>query len=94
MPRCEMCGKWPHCPWKTDPDIICSEYHQKHITNYDLIRAKSVEEMAEWIDHIQVDAYERGLMGAPVVDYPNIYSKWLDWLKQEASGEQCNTKEA
>lgn len=78
MPRCEMCGEWPHCPWQTDPDVICSEYHQKPVTNYDLLRAKSVEEMAEFLTLIMMGE-ERSV--------PFIYStvdKWLDWLKQEA----------
>lgn len=53
------------------------------MTNGDAIRAMTDEELAEWIDHIQADAYERGMMETPVVDYPNVYSGWLDWLKQE-----------
>lgn len=66
----------------------CSFYRKykpkpKPITHFDEIKAMSVEEMAEWIDHIQADAYERGMMETPVVDYPNVYSGWLDWLKQE-----------
>ncbi len=50
-------------------------------TKADRIRAMTDEELAEWIDHIQADAYERGMMETPVVDYPNIYSEWLSWLK-------------
>lgn len=56
-------------------------------TNADRIRSMSDEELATWIDRIQADAYERGMMETPIVDYPNIYSGWLDWLKEEAEGE-------
>lgn len=51
----------------------------------DSIRAMTDEELAEWIDHIQADAYEHGMMETPVVDYPNVYSVWLGWLKEEVS---------
>lgn len=54
-------------------------------SNYDRLVSKSPEELATWIDRIQADAYERGMMETPIVDYPNIYSGWLNWLKQEAS---------
>lgn len=52
-------------------------------TNADRIRSMSGEELATWIDHIQADAYEHGMMETPVTDYPNIYSGWLDWLRAE-----------
>lgn len=75
MPRCEICGEWPDCPWKTDPEIMCGEFHPKPITNADRIRSMNDEELAEWLCDIAgwLPMYE-GKMH-PI----------LDWLKQEAA---------
>lgn len=64
-----------------DCPLVPVPEHTVEPTNADRIRAMSDEELAQWIDHIQADAYERGMMETPVVDYPNVYSNWLDWLK-------------
>lgn len=56
--------------------IKCKNYRTTPITNYDRLRAKSVEEMAEFLTLIMMGE-ERSV--------PFIYStvdKWLDWLKQ------------
>lgn len=65
------------------PDDDCEQEEPK-MTNADRIRSLSDEELATWIDRIQADAYERGMMETPIVDYPNIYSEWLNWLKEKA----------
>lgn len=80
MPRCELCGEWPDCPWKTDPEIMCSEYHPKPRTNADRIRSMSDEELAAFL----TDDF---------CELLNCYSpcdghcgrRMLDWLKQEAT---------
>jgi len=55
----------------------------KPITNAMKIRAMSDEELAKWINHMQADAYNRGMLEDWIVSYPNGYSAWLDWLRQE-----------
>lgn len=63
---------------------------EKPITNYDILRAKSVEEMAEWIETIAScdccqKAWSRGkCRGADGTSHASCKLKWLDWLKQEA----------
>ena len=69
-------------------DMLTGEVH--YPTNRMLLRGMTDEELATWIDRIQADAYERGMMETPIVDYPNIYSEWLNWLKEEAKGEKRN----
>lgn len=76
--------------WSKDGiESYCDSYscEKKTPSNADRIRAMSDEELATWIDRIQADAYERGMMETPIVDYPNIYSGWLNWLKEEAKDE-------
>lgn len=75
---CEHCSD----EYMNSGDHPAFEYSKKQ-THYDEIRAMSIEELAEWVDHIQADAYERGMMETPVVDYPNVYSDWLAWLEKE-----------
>lgn len=85
MPRCEMCGEWPDCPWKTDPEIMCGEYHPKPITNADRLRSMSDEELADWFYRIQYDVsdyYCGGHSCEPTL--PARKESWLVWLKQEA----------
>lgn len=70
VPRSQKMG-FPNC-------------YQSTMTNADRVRSMSDEELATWIDHLQADAYERGMMETAIVDYPNTYSNWLDWLRKEA----------
>ena len=77
---CLNCS-WP--PFAGEP----TNFKPKPITNYDLLRAKSAEEMAEFIAKVQ-RAGSYGRAGA-AFDYinltPDMVTLWLDWLKQEAS---------
>jgi hypothetical protein len=63
------------------PVVVNAEPHKQ--TNADRLRAMTDEELAQWIRDQIIDRN----IGIPS-------EAWLDWLKQEASGEQCNTKEA
>ena len=56
-------------------------------TNADRIRSMTDEELAKWLNHMQGDAYNRGMLEDRIVGYPNNYDTWLDWLRQEA--EPC-----
>lgn len=53
-------------------------------TNGDAIRSMTDVELAIWINHLQADAYGRGIMEMAIVNYPNTYSNWLDWMRKEA----------
>ena len=86
MPRCEMCGEWPDCPWKTDPEIMCGEFHPKPITNADRIRGMTDEELAELLEGCICPKSP-----CPDIDRDTPTDKkrctkcWLDWLKEEAT---------
>lgn len=54
------------------PDVV----EQKPITNADLIRAMTDEELAEWAWGVETAGRAYG---------PRGKKAWLDWLKQEAS---------
>lgn len=50
------------------------------ITNYDLLRAMSVEELAKWFCDMAVCQL------CPIADCPgtrDCESRWIDWLKKE-----------
>ena len=89
---CDTCTLYPCIDGKEIPKVnrYCPFYHSepKPMTHFDEIKEMSAEELAQWIDHMQVDAYARGLMGEPVVDYPNSYSGWIDWLRSTADKEE------
>lgn len=91
---CEKCrnywnnGKDEYCEkrgWdfkRTD----CPDFRDKSkpITNYDLLRAKSVEEMAEFFNGVEAEAIRRAGLFITVGDIQRGKEGWLDWLKQEA----------
>ena len=56
---------------------------RKPITNADRVRSMTDEELAKWLNHMQADAYDHGLLEDRIISYPNNYSTWLDWLRQE-----------
>ena len=83
MPKCEMCGEWPDCPWKTDPEIMCGEFHPKPITNADRIRSMTDEELANWLE--QFASCELCPAIRERCGYGDGCVKaWLDWLREEA----------
>ena len=56
----------------------------KPITNADRIRAKSVEEMAEWIMSIEPAACPFRDDHGDDCRFSHCKDCWIDWLKQEA----------
>ena len=84
---CDRCKIAASCLLNYD-ETLCRKNRTVEPTNADRLRAMTDEELATWIDRIQADAYERGMMETPIVDYPNIYSEWLEWLKQEVGNER------
>ena len=57
-------------------------------TNADAIRDMTDEELAKWLNHMQTDAYNRGMLEDRIINYPNNYSTWLDWLRQEVDNAE------
>lgn len=62
----------------------CRDFIPKPITRYDRIRAKSVEEMAEWIMSIEPAACPFRDDHGDDCRFSHCKDCWLDWLKQEA----------
>lgn len=58
-------------------------------TNADRIRAMTDEELAVWLDDISKACYDEGYTketDEPLMSpYPSTASKWMAWLKQEAT---------
>ena len=74
----------PHCVFeKTEANCRgCfegSHYKPKQITNADRIRSLSDKELAKWISGVEQFAL--------TVDGAWSPEQWLDWLKEEAKGE-------
>jgi len=77
MGVCERCTENGNCAWQNHDETICREKPAFPATNYDRIRAMSMEEMAVWL---------AAMLGVnPFDGTGNDYRKWLDWLKQEVS---------
>ena len=81
MPRCEMCDEWPDCPWKTDPDILCGEYHPKPMTNADRIRQMTDEELAHLLHTAEEHIFSGNLWN---------YEQWRKWLKSPVEVDDAN----
>ena len=80
MANCLKCEKLKDCPWSSDPEVICSAYQQKPITNADRIRAMTDEELADLIaEYIECDMCkfedEECLADCEL--------RWRKWLREE-----------
>ena len=83
MANCLKCEKLKDCPWSSDPEVICSAYQQKPITNADRIRAMSDEELATWLG-VYCNGQTAQEVGKPCAsDIGSCEECWLDWLRQE-----------
>ena len=80
MANCVLCTEFDNCPWRSDPDAMCSAFKQRPMTNGDRIRAMSDEELAELIadDWCEVIYCPE----APFCN-GNCVIHILDWLKKE-----------
>ena len=92
MARCTLCIKFDECPWRTEPDSLCSAYQQKPQTNADRIRSMTDEELAEFIgDNIDCCICKKEYFhtavcpGSVTNEMNNCYATWLGWLKQEVT---------
>ena len=81
MANCTMCTKFDECPWRSDPESLCSAYEQKTMTNADKIRAMDDEDLALFLAGTQarIDLLSRKVK-VPLVDA----LKCLAYLKREA----------
>ena len=51
---------------------------RKRRTNYDLVRTMSIEELAEWLVHV-----ETRIIGCmTMLERPPFKNDWIDWLKK------------
>lgn len=85
MANCIICAEFDNCPWRAEPNAMCSRYRQREMTNGDRIRAMTDKELAEFfvkkMDYIckKKDRYCDGL---------HCVSCTIDWLREEATDEQ------
>lgn len=83
MADCKICVKFDDCPWRSDPDAMCSAFKQKPMTNADRIRAMSDIELAKALSKIHGTC-----VWCPVhedCDGENCDGQLLDWLKEEVA---------
>ena len=85
MANCIICAEFDNCPWRAEPNAMCSRYRQRKMTNGDRIRSMLDEELAEFI----------GCDPMHDICPNNCNDDWdrpckvcvLDWLKKEANDE-------
>lgn len=83
MANCTMCTKFDDCPWRSDPNTLCSAYEQRVMTNADRIRAMTDEELAEFMCH-NVSNKTVNCAFCAAEEFCRIgHIGWIDWLKQE-----------
>ena len=87
MANCIICAEFDNCPWRAEPNAMCSRYRQRKMTNADRIRAMLDEELAEWLAEILFHCSnticdQRCPMYECCCDQPSDNIE--DWLKQEA----------
>lgn len=73
MANCIICAEFDDCPWRAEPNAMCSRYRQRKTTNANRIRSMLDEELA----HILCLTAKGGIIGQRSED------EWLNWLKQE-----------
>lgn len=81
MANCIICAEFDNCPWRSEPNAMCSRYRQRKMTNADRIRSMLDEELADWLTNY---------VCSNVAPYANARGatyngKLIDWLKQEAT---------
>jgi len=77
MANCIICAEFDNCPWRAEPNAMCSRYRQRKMTNGDRIRSMLDEELADYLDGVCHDLWQMF-----VADPQKM---WLDWLKQEVN---------
>lgn len=85
MARCDLCVKFDNCPWRSDPDAMCSAFKQRSITNADRIRSMTDEELARILSEECHGTIEcPNCCGEYTGTIKSCTECWLDWLKQES----------
>lgn len=74
MENCKLCIEFDNCSWRYDPDVICSEFKRKPMTNGDRIRSMTDEELFFEFCNI----YNR------LPDYSSSWTWLREWLNEEA----------
>ena len=63
--------------------LIDANALMENCTNYDLLRTKSVEELAEFLTDVVNDAVRKGLRVKGFLDTRYKTSLWIEWLNME-----------
>lgn len=89
MANCVQCTEFDDCPFRSDPDTLCSAFKRKPMTNGDRIRNMTDEELAELIgDNINCFVCEKVVFevskcpGSMTVGR-YCHDVWLNWLKEQ-----------
>lgn len=69
----------------TSPYGSCDSWKSAKNTNADRIRSMTDEELDEFLNEVQGDAYLVGFNARAESRFTPYGKKWLDWLKQEAN---------
>ena len=89
MARCDLCVEFDDCPFRSDPDVICSEFKRKPMTNADRIRQMSDEELAVVIawPYLASPPWCSEHTTCPYIseDHTPCDKCALEWLKEEVS---------
>ena len=89
MANCIICAEFDNCPWRAEPNAMCSRYKQRKMTNADRVRSMLDEELAEWIfDRVKCQNCHM----LPCVKHGedgkgNCKELWLAWLREEATDD-------
>lgn len=88
MANCVLCTEFDNCPWRSDPDAMCSAFKRKSMSNGDRIRAMTDEELADKISAmIHMDCLNCVVLQNDCIAWENssvdCKAAWLDWLKKE-----------
>ena len=57
MANCIICAEFDDCPWRTDPDAMCSAFKRKPMSNADRIRSMTDEELADYMSEHSIDDF-------------------------------------
>ena len=89
MANCIICAEFDDCPWRAEPNAMCSRYRQRKMTNADRIRSMTDEELEDFLDRWGLGDIDYSKTFCSLCDGQfDCHECRLDWLKQEATDGQ------